>query len=52
MKKSIMDITPISNSLVDAEARVLTGYFVDTIKNNYVTNEINKKISEGVILVD
>lgn len=52
MKRTIMDITPIWNSFVEAEARVLTGYFVNTIKNNYVTNEINKKLSEGVILVE
>ena len=52
MKKTIMDITPIINTSVGSRARVLTGYFVNTIKNNYVTNEINKKLSEGVILVE
>lgn len=30
---------------------VVTGRMIEMVKNNYVTNEINKKLSEGVVII-
>lgn len=42
----------ITNSLYDGQStKIISGYFLKTLKNNYVTNEVNKKLTSGVTLI-
>ena len=42
----------ITNSLYDGQyTKIISGYFLKTLKNNYVTNEVNKKLTSGVTLI-
>ena len=41
----------ITNSLYGQSTKIISGYFLKTIKNNYVTNEVNKKLTSGVTLI-
>lgn len=46
------DMNWITNSLYDGQStKIIFGYFLKTIKNNYVTNEVNKKLTSGVTLI-
>lgn len=48
----VTDMNWITNSLYDGQStKIISGYFLKTIKNNYVTNEVNKKLTSGVTLI-
>jgi len=33
------------------DCKIVSGYLLETIENNWITNEINKKLAEGVIIL-
>ena len=46
------DMNWIINSLYGGQStKIISGYFLKTLKNNYVTNEVNKKLTSGVTLI-
>ncbi len=38
------------NTIITSGNNVIAGRMLEVVKNNYVTNEINKKIAEGVVI--
>lgn len=39
------------NTIITSGNNVIAGRMLEVVKNNYVTNEINKKLSEGVVVI-
>lgn len=39
------------NTIITSGNNVIAGRMLEVVKNNYVTNEINKKLNEGVVVI-
>lgn len=50
--KSINSIDWAYNGLFESQSKIVSGYFLKTIENNWTTKEINKNLAEGVIILE